>query len=331
MLEHSHPSKRFSDLILYLQGQDYQKKLSGKNLSPDYLEEVRRICSLSESELVQRADLLLEKAEQALKEYKVDGDFLIPYSGGRDSTLITYLVRKTFPDVTVHAATILTGFSQYQEDTYTPRAHATKVLHKFGLNGKNPCFQHHYIDLSHLMHEFVLSTAQEDLDQLGYPGICSGCKIMIEVAMAQLAVDFNAPNVPYGYVKYQAEQQWPEQTVAYRKTIEDLLAKGYPSVNIGSPLWEVMEYPTDSLLMMARLGISLDEQKGEVSCAAGGLNPTSIDPERLATFVRAKMESLPERLVVEIFEENPVLAPTLIREVASLRSKPEYTANVFKE
>ncbi len=321
----------FSHLLTYIKSDTYQEKLSKKNLPSDYLAEVKKICSLSDLELTERADLLLAQAKTALREYKISGDFLIPYSGGRDSTLITYLVRKTFPKLTVHAATVLTGFSSYQEDTYTPRDHAERVLDRFGLNGKTPQFQHHYIDLSSLMNDFVISTAEDDYNQLGYPGICSGCKIIIEAAMAQLAVDLNAPNAPYGYVKYQAEQQWPEQTVVYRETMNELLAQDYPQVNFGSPFWEVMEYPTDSLLMMARLGISLAEQKGEVSCAAGGLNPISIDSEKLSSFVRKKMSLLPKTFEIKIHRESPIYAPTLIREVSQLKSDSDFTDGVFKE
>lgn len=309
----------------------FELKLRQRNLPPEYLSKVLDICDLSENDLIQRGQELEEGAVTALEDSQIPGEFVIPYSGGRDSTLITYLLRKHFPQRVVNAVTVLTGLSKYPEGAETPKDHLQRILHPMGLDGSGPNYQHYYLDMSAPMDEFAIASAMEDKDKLGFPGICSTCKIIMELGISEVAEILDAPNLFWGHVKYQALQQWPEQTQEYRGKMNDYVQEAFPDINSTTPLWNVLEYPTDSLLLMGWLGVPPEKQKGEAKCAAGGLNPVTIDGDRLLSFMEGKLEQLPASLLADTIKECPVFSRALMEAVIELKKDPEFTEGVFQE
>lgn len=56
-----------------------------------------------------------------------------------------------------------------------------------------------------------------------------------------------------------------------------------------SPLFNIIEEPYDSSILLGSLGIPLNHHKSEMKCLAGGLNPKTINLNKLILFTEEKI------------------------------------------
>lgn len=272
----------FAETLEKLRGTVFQTKLKQKNLNLDSLAEVKKLLDLDDLQLLKRAHLLYKKSIDCLKFFYSDsGNILIPFSGGRDSTLVAAATINNFPNRKCLLLTATTGLSLNGTGQ-----NSKAQVERLSENLKSQNVQHYFVDLSSFFSEHVVNCAQTNRKILGYPAICTCCKIIMEIAFANIAIKNGYTHVPFGYAKYQSLQQWTEQTAAFRDTMQCFHNRYHPELNIGSPLKYVLQSPIDTSLILAFLNFRWNEQKSEGKCIAGGMNPNSIDELQLTSFMQ---------------------------------------------
>ncbi len=194
--------------IGWLKTEDYRQNLFSKNLPPEVIK-----ASLQDIYAPDSIDLLIKRArkisykagESLINFFGEPGDIIIPFSGGRDSTAIAFLTACLFSDRKIWLVTTCNGFEKYPANA---SKQAKNIQLKLGSKGN---LNHLYADLSDGYDKFVVSAAYSDYQTLGHPGVCSACKILMEDRFARMAGSLGARYLAFGYVYWQAQQQWPEQ------------------------------------------------------------------------------------------------------------------------
>lgn len=317
------------EAIQYLRSDEYSQRLSNKNL-PAYLMtgEVRLTHNPEVLKLLtDRTGDLIRQSFLSLSQFYGDtGDIGIPFSGGRDSSSLALLTTAFFPERKTFLLTVLNGFECQPGNARIQADSLNKQLYRLGIQAN---LTHVYIDLADTYGTFVVKPAWEDRLQLGYPGLCSSCKILMEDGLAQVAQAQGLKHIPMGYTENQAQQQWPEQNQAQITTMRAYLREKYPELHFGQPLWNVYRLPLDSTLVLAAFGLSPKKHKNEMGCVAGGLNPKLIDPGILREFVGSKLEQLPRtRIQLEsIVPDNS--ASRYEEEIDSLRNNHTFIQTVY--
>ena len=320
----------FLDTVSHLQSQEYLTKLSEKNLPEQTLVQALGLIHGPDAIacLKEKTEGMLVDSTLRLREfYGPKGDILIPFSGGRDSSSLTFMTAALFPERRIYLATVLNGL---EIKPHNARIQAELIADKLKRRGINPHFIHLYTDLSDLYDPFVITSAGEDRQTLGYPGICSGCKILMESNLAQVAKEYQLKHVPLGYNKFQAHQQWPEQHPAQMMVMRQFLKERFPDLNIGSPFYEILGGPIDSALFLAAFGFFPEEQKKEGGCIGRGTNPQQINTKRLADFVKVKTQSLPvNREITRLESSSIVHGPRYTDEMDRLKRHKKFMEAVY--
>ncbi len=277
----------FAETLKKLRGGAFQTKLKQKNIDPATVANVKELLALDDSQLLKRAQLLYEKAVESLKFFYSDsGDILIPFSGGRDSTLLAAITVYSFPNRKCVLLTATTGLA-LNDTGRNSSVQAKRLLKKSLCNNA----QHFFVDLSSFFSKYVVSQAKANKQILGYPAICTCCKMVMEIAFANIAIENGYKHVPFGYAQYQSRQHWTEQTAAFRDTMQCFHNRYHSQLNIGSPLKYVLQSPIDTSLVLGFLNFRWEEQKNEGKCVAGGMNPVSIDELQLTSFMQKYLAS----------------------------------------
>jgi len=281
-------NERIKAATQMLQSEDFIQMTQTSNLPQDRLAKTLELISYPVM-LERRAVELFHTAEQSLKDfYGEEGDILIPFSGGYDSTLLAFMTYKLFkddPTRNIHLVTAVTGMEK--EGLENAGKQATMLEERVGIE-----IDHRYLDLSPDFGKHVIDSSYDDSQRLGYPSFCSSCKVVMERAMAQTAEQLRVKHIAWGYNDFQASLQWPEQHIAQRQAMAEYFNTYYPDLNIGSPFFDVVKYPTDPILLFAVYGLPIRNKHGEARCYGAGTNPDRIEGEKLKQAVRVKNEQL---------------------------------------
>jgi len=288
------------EAINFIRSEPYLKVLGTSNMPQEMLNETKRIIA-DEGELVERANELGVTARQSLVNFYEDGgNILIPFSGGYDSTAIAAYTL-SMPEVQNRDVQLVTAVTGFTRKGHQNPANQVRLLEQ---HLQTP-IKHYFLNLSPWFSSLVVDTAHQDKQQLGYPGLCAACKVVMEVGMANTAKKLGAVHVSWGYNNFQETLQWPEQHRAQRRAMEEFFNQEMPYLNVGSPLFEVVQLPIDPVLLLGNLGLPVDNKDGEARCWAAGTNPSSIDDERLYKFVTDKIQTLPADLSGVLLSERP--------------------------
>ncbi|MGI5827957.1 MAG: hypothetical protein ACOX6V_02960 [Patescibacteria group bacterium] len=288
----------FTQTLQYLGTDEYREHLLKKNLPPDDLEKTLSLVSSPEAMERRSLELLEASLDELDNFYGQEGNIIIPFSGGRDSSSIAALTLGLFSgeranERRIHLVTVLNGFSTQIE---APRRQALRIAEHMGRTVNStfdPDIGHLYIDISTFNGDFIMQTAEKDREDLGYPSFCSACKIGMEDTLVRLARYLGATHIALGYNEYQGRQQWPEQSPVQIEQMQHYFKEKYPESHVGSPFYRVFESPVDPVLVLGRLGFPLEIHKDEMKCKAAGTNPRDIDTDRLKRFVESKLGELP--------------------------------------
>jgi|GEM_PF-5859230 len=314
------------EAVTYITGDEFKNKINAKNWKDEKYKEQMFDLMDDESFLFRRAGTLLTRAKSRLEDaYKNQQKIIIPFSGGRDSSALLALTLAFFPEKEVTLVTALNGFAEGIENPVIQKKYLENLFHR-------PEVPHVFLDATEDIEEFALNSAQKDKECLGSCAICSVCKIVMEKHLANYAKLNGCDRILMGYSNYQGMQDWVEQTPQQIKFMQaELLKHGVRTL---SPLYDVLEYPFDSILLLASLGIPLKHHKNEMKCQAGGLNPENLDLGRLEEFLVAKnketqrcLERPPKALDYGETEKTPVL----IDRVTMLREDRKFVDGVFRE
>ena len=112
--------------------------------------------------------------------------------------------------------------------------------------------------------------------------------MVMEKSLGNVAKSYGSQDLVLGYSKYQGMQDWIEQTPEQIAFVTEELGKY--GIRTSSPLYNVLEYPFDPILSLSSVGVPIKEQKIEMKCKAGGLNPKDLDLEKLLEFLIHKNE-----------------------------------------
>lgn len=312
-------------VIDFLRSEAYLNVLKTSNMPPGMLTKSRELISNNDSALGARAETLIIAAEKSLRNFYGDeGDIVIPFSGGYDSTGISALTGEIFglDGRKIYLVTAVTGLTKKREEN--PARQAQIIGERLGME-----VDHRFLDLSSFFGSLVIRSALEDSKKLGHPSLCSACKIVMEVGMAEAARELGATHIPWGYNAFQGALQWPEHHQAQRQAMQEYFRENYPDLNIGSPLFDIVELPIDPILLFGILGFSAQNSGGEARCLAAGLNPTQIDDEALYRFVKGKAESLSD-IKGDLYDKRPQTV-SFSMEVDSLRRDSSFMRGAYDE
>ena len=321
------------DAIKFIRSSDfYEDKIAGKNWKNSYFVEEMEALINNPQALRWRADMLTLKTRSALQgNFAGKNTIAIPWSGGRDSSSILANSFAFFPDKKFKLLTVINGMS---ENILNPAVQYKRLLAKFN-TPKNPInVEHYYVDCVDDMRDLVVRTAREDKSILGCPALCSSCKMVMEKSLGNVAKSYGSQDLVLGYSKYQGMQDWIEQTPEQIAFVTEELGKY--GIRTSSPLYNVLEYPFDPILSLSSVGVPIKEQKIEMKCKAGGLNPKDLDLEKLLEFLIHKNKQTNHIFtknvdVVTMKEiDNPKYI-SLLDEVKSLRQDADYRLGVFEE
>ncbi len=299
-------NESFNEVTNFWQDINYLKDLKARNFNKEIIEKTMNIVS-SKEKIRQRAIELYNKAIKEINSFLRDsGNILVPFSGGHESTNIAILCINA-PKVSrrVHLVTIING---YLLNPLNVRQQSYRIFSR-GSNKRKS--KHSFYILNDLFMKYVLDGAQIDSLELGFPSFCVTCKILMEYSLVKLASEAGYRHLPLGNVKYQALQQWPEQTETQRKIVERYMKQQFPEIHVGSPLYEIIQLPIDPWLLGIMLGLKPGEQKKEMSCGVRGMNPVSIDEDKLSNFVLKRLEVIKNiplgSLIAEIPQDSVAL------------------------
>lgn len=292
--------------------------------------------------LKERADILLTKTYLNLKEiYKNADTIIIPFSGGRDSSCLLSASLAFFPEKRYKLVTVLNGMSESQKNVIQQANYIKEI---FSQKGKKLNIEHIFIDASENTKKYVVDTAKQDAQKIDAPAICSSCKIVMEKEIWNYIINQNTSfmqklfkkkqPVLMGYTINQQNQNWLEQTKTQIGTMQQEAKKfGIQTV---SPLFNIIEEPYDSGLLLGSLGIPLKHHKSEMKCLAGGLNPKTTDLNKLILFTEQKnkqTQNIPSRKK-QIFYYNPTgyvsTKNDLRTAVQELKQDKEYIDGAFQ-
>lgn len=321
------------DAIKYIRSSEfYEEKIACKNWKNSYFVEEMTALINNPQALKWRADMLTLKTRSALQgNFAGKNTIAIPWSGGRDSSSILANSFAFFPDKKFKLLTVINGMS---ENILNPAIQYKRLLEKFNKAEKPINVEHYYIDCVDDMKNLVVHTAREDKDILGCPALCSSCKMVMEKSLGNVAKSHGSHDLVLGYSKYQGMQDWIEQTPEQIAFVTEELGKY--GIRTSSPLYNVLEYPFDPILSLSSVGVPIKEQKIEMKCKAGGLNPKDLDLERLLEFLIHKNEQTNHIFSknVDVITMNEIDNPkyiSLLDEVKALRKDADYRSGVFEE
>lgn len=330
------------EITAYINSKDFNINVFKKNWV-DKEETIWSMEYLKNSDfLKERANILLTKTYLNLKEiYKNVDTIIIPFSGGRDSSSLLSASLAFFPEKKYKLVTVLNGMSENTENVIQQ---ANYIKEKFSQKGKKLNIEHICIDASENTKKYVVDTAKQDAQKIDAPAICSSCKIVMEKEIWNYIIKQNTsfmrklfkkkPPVLMGYTINQQNQNWLEQTKTQIGTMQKEAKKfGIQTV---SPLFNIIEEPYDSSILLGSLGIPLNHHKSEMKCLAGGLNPKTINLNKLILFTEEKnkqTKNIPKDKK-QIFYYNPagyVSAKNDLRTVVQeLKKDKEYTDGAFQ-
>lgn len=310
----------------------YEDKIACKNWkNPYFVEEMTALINNPEA-LKWRADMLTLKTRSALQGNFADKNtIVIPWSGGRDSSSILANSFAFFPDKKFKLLTVINGMS---ENILNPAIQYKRILAKYDNPDKPINVEHYYIDTVDDIKKYVIDTALQDKEILGCPALCSSCKMVMEKSLGNVAKSYGSTDLVLGYSKYQGMQDWIEQTPEQIAFVTDELGKN--GIRTSSPLYNVLEYPFDPILLLCSVGIPMNQQKIEMQCKAGGLNPKNLDKEKLLEFLIHKNEQTNDIFaksidILRLSEINEPKLISLLDEVKELRQNKDYRTGVFEE
>ena len=326
--------KVLADTIKYLRSEEFKQKLTKKNLPPEMLVATLSLLETeTDQEIMDYVSKLYDAGMQSVRAYFEGANgILIPFSGGRDSTVLTELALRAFQFTRITLMTCCTGMYRGSEDDLNiPRRQAQKIFarHPNQNNGT-----HEYLDISLPIGRFVVDVAKKHRDELGYPSFCTDCKLIMEACLAALAKKYGYDCIAYGYAEYQAAQQWTEQTPSFRYAMKLFADKNYTEIMVCSPLQVVLQLPIDSILLLAYLGVEIEEQKNEAKCSAGGANPVKIDPIVLSSCLQRRINRLPSsEEFAEMFRrsDSPIASYNHVQAILDLKKEPSYMEGAFRE
>lgn len=238
----------------------------------------------------------------------------------------------THPEKSYNLLTVLNGMCK---DLDNPRIQRDKILSILGVDKKDIDVNLKYIDKTKEMEDFVINSALSDKEKLGCAGVCSGCKCIMEISLAETSKKLGSDTVTLGYVKYQGIQEWVEQTPEQMHFLEKELEK--KGVHAGSPLYDVIEYPFDAVLLLSAMGMPYEQHKQEMTCEAGGINPKHLDKEKLHNFLTFKVDQIKNihiddsQLLSEIPDHKRQELQRLIPNALTLKNNPEFVKESFSE
>ncbi|MBP3923978.1 hypothetical protein J6E39_01895 [bacterium] len=264
--------------------------------------------------VAERANFLLNKTYLVLAElYKGKNEIIIPFSGGRDSSAILAASLAFFPKKSYTLVCIQNGMSKNAENVQKQVGYLKNI---FTNKGNKPDVKVVFIDASKDIKKHVIDSAYKDKKELGSPALCSGCKFVMEKNIWNYVLSSQSKNksknksiILMGYNKSQANQSWLEQS-PLQVSLTEKTAKNL-GIKLESPLYNVIETPYDSRILLASLGIPLKHHKNEMKCCAGGMNPRIVDLKRQIQFSLKKNE-----------ETNALLSKTAIHTYAKTSPMP---------
>lgn len=316
---------------------DYTRALQKKNLTELSFNATMDLINGPEEVLVKRAYDRLSMAEAGITKFiGKSGDVLLPYSGGRDSTVMALLLSMMMQSKPTRKLDLITVLSGFTNGLGNPRTQY-ELVKRVTENGN---VRHFYFDLSQLFGSNIVDSAADDLKRLGYPGLCSGCKINMEVAIAAVGENLYPGteqfHIPMGYNDFQSSQQWPEQTKAQMDTIHTAINGRNGRAHIGAPIYDTTQLAIDAPLILALFGVENGFQKKEMKCVAAGTNPTVIDEAILADFASWKYEQTMDALqrisfglIGLVSEELNAPALDLREKVLAFKLNPENMKEVY--
>lgn len=300
--------KVFIEGLNYVSSATNIKRLRTKNYKKDTIDFINSFTRFDPETIFQDIDGKIQIMKDKLRQlYEKEEVLYIAFSGGKDSTLLCTLLRMVFPSKRIVLLTAVTGFSH----------NVTNVQHQARqIENKTPeagTLEHLFIDISYIFDKNVTSMAFQDRERLGFPGICSSCKIAMELSIMYYLASHDPVsetiNVLWGYITDQSNQQWPEQKPEFRSEMDSFISdldEDLTRVKNASPIFEFVANPFDSMLMLSYIGYYPDEFKSEGKCKGGGLNPVSIRENVLGPFVRYKAEKIFKELRLDKIVSHPV-------------------------
>ncbi|MCQ2743203.1 MAG: hypothetical protein MJ230_00200 [bacterium] len=321
------------DAIKFIRSPEfYNEKIAGKNWRNPYIVNEMTVLINNPEILRRRADMLTLKSCFALQSnYANKETIIIPWSGGRDSSSILANSFAFFNDKKFKLLTVINGMS---ENILNPIIQYKRLLSKFE-HPSNPInVEHYYLDCVDDMRDFVIKTARQDRKRLSCPALCSSCKMVMEKALGNVTKKFNSHDIVLGYSMYQGMQDWIEQTPEQISYVSEELWKH--GIRTSSPLYNVLKFPFDPILSLSSIGVPINEQKIEMKCKAGGLNPKNLDKMKLFDFLIHKNEQTNNIFDkdIKIVTKDEIANPkyiSLLDEIQKLRQDKEYRLGVFEE
>lgn len=283
----------------------------------------------------ERADILLNKTYLSLAElYKGKDEIIIPFSGGRDSTAILAASLAFFPKKKYTLISVLNGMSKKAENVQKQVEYLKNI---FTNKLNKPNVELVFIDASKDIKKHVIDSAFKDKEELGSPALCSACKFVMEKSIWNYTLSSqgrqkNKSIILMGYNKSQGDQSWLEQS-PLQILLTEKTAKDF-GIELESPLYNVIETPYDSRILLGSLGIPLKHQKNELKCCAGGMNPRTVDLKKQAKFALRKNEetnALLSKSAVLTYAKNSPMLPSvdLQPNVKKLEQNKSFTENTF--
>lgn len=311
----------------------FENKIACKNFQDrEYVQQ--SINYLKNKKLLKaRADFLLDGAFQTITKALGNKDIIVfAWAGGRDTSALLATSLAFYPNKKYRLFTVLNGMSNEFEN---PRMQLRKLLNKFERPNNKIDIEHYYIDKISEIEKHTVQSAFIDKSKLGCPAFCSSCKMIIEKTIARASKQIGANNIMLGYAKYQGVQNWLEQTPEQIDFMRAILE--HSGIKQYSPLYDLLEYPFDSELLLSSLGIPRVEHKLEMKCKGGGFNPKNIDKNKLIEFLISKHGDTeyvieePVSFISEIEIEKAEYYASLVSKVVELRENEEFRHGIFEE
>lgn len=307
---------RFEKMLDHLRSRYFQEKIQFKNIQESDRQQVYEQLQQPIEVLREHATMMAKHVQESLRSHIVDGEpIALAFSGGKDTTVIADLLLKTFPNSSLHLIHVSAGIVRPET-----REYASFQAAAIGSRNGRP-LKVTFIDAVDLFSQYVLNPCIEDSEILGFPAVCTSCKIMMEATLAQYAQLNSIKTVVWGYTRAQGNQCWPEQIPEFQVEVNNHLYQDSNCVAI-SPLADWIHTPIDIYLLGSLLGYEPDAIKLESKCLAAGLNPTQINLQTFIPFIKRKLGKLPNKFALKILDSPPELtqADTQFNEmIATLR------------
>jgi hypothetical protein len=317
------------EAIGFVRSDSFQVMYRSSNAPSWMIEAADAIIAAPDDRLERYARGIERWGAQALVEFTGSAERIaIPFSGGYDSTAITAMVLKnmdSFPNLQeVVLVTAVTGLVDTGGDN--PVHQAERLSNYYGMP-----IRHGFVDTYSLTRQHVIDTAVQDAQELGFPGICSSCKDVMDVAIAHALNKEGISTVIWGYNSYQRNLAWAEQHEAQRQAVFEYHGRFYPHMRISSPLYDAIRFPPDPVLLFGALGLNPQNPSGEARCLARGMNGQEINPQRLYDFTVNKLTQITEeKIEAEIVWHRPKI-PSFVREMKDIREDSRVMSGVMDE